>query len=188
MIAEASYDTELIAFKPKMRSMIRNFQKTGYRFHGYDNDDLTQELFLKALEIKPLYDPKKAAMKTWWYRCFRSRLVAIEDESETVLRWLVGIHNNFLNLNFSGAYLSACIAQNGVDWHDRALLAAQQMMDKVKKFDPECAMLCQLAIKYNGSRKAIGKAMGKGRRTIKNMLVVLRCYVEYEIALDAIPF
>lgn len=184
MIAEVNYDTELVAFEPKMRSMIRNFRRIGYRFHGYDNDDLTQELFVKALQKKPYYNCSKSAIRTWWYQCFRNRLIDIDNESSTVLRWLTGIHGDNFDLELAEPYF----VKKDDEWRSEAVLAVHQMIDNIKKFDKKTAEFCQMAVQYNSEKVAIMSAMGITRYETDKLLTKLRSYAEYDTALDAIPF
>ena len=91
---DRKYIEELLNFEPKMRSMIRNFKVCGYRFDGHNDDDLTQELFVKALDIEDAYDAERAAIRTWWYRCFVAHLVRLAERGDKVMKFAAEINDD----------------------------------------------------------------------------------------------
>lgn len=180
-ITKKKYERELIDFEPKMRSMINNFRRVGYLFVGYDNDDLTHELFVKALDIRGRYEPDRAALRTWWYRCFRSKLVKVAEEDRKAMLWAI----RFCDL--TGEIGEPVIIQE-VDWKVQVMSRMAVMMDNLWSHDQVLARLCQSFIDNDGEKDIVSDEVGMPLALIEYNLTKLRSWRGSRDVLDCIPF
>jgi len=175
------YLKELLDFEPKMRSMINNFRSVGYRFEGHDEEDLTQELFVKALEIEGKYDAEKAMLRTWWYRCFTAHLVKLAERSGKIMKWAARLEDADIVIA-SPAFVETD------DWRTRAQALIDEMMRELHVVDPPLARVCEAVMDLDGDIDAVADHMGIPSYKIERDMRRLRYWEPYREALESIPW
>ena len=175
------YLTELLDFEPKMESMISNFLSVGYRFEGHDRDDLKQELFVKALEIEGTYDPEKAMLRTWWYRCFISHLVRLAERSGKIMKWAA-------RLDDADIVIASPSFVETDDWRTRAQALVDEMMRELHVVDPPLARVCEAVMDLDGDIDSVVISLGIPSYKIFRDMRRLRYWEPYRKALESIPW
>jgi len=180
-MTEETYGKELVAFEPKMRGMVRNFRRCGYGFDGHEDDDLVQEMFLRSLEVRLVYDPRRAGLRTFWYRCYRTHLVTLADNGKKALLWTL---------------IDSCPEFEIVDpvfvepnaWRLKAINAVNEMLDVLRVVDYEMASICRTFIRFGGDKTRVSLALDMPVVEIDYALTRLRGWAGVVSVLDCIPF
>jgi len=175
------YVQELMSFEPKIDSMIGNFRSTGYRFREHTPEDLKQELFVKALEIEDAYDIEKAAIRTWWYRCFVAHLVKLAERGDKAMKWAIAIDD--VDFEIADPYF---VDLSG--WRREVVLRVDEMMRMLDVEDPQLARMCNTIMDLDGDKEEAAKALRIQPYVMDHGLWRLRNWQPYKDALALVPF
>jgi len=176
------YEQKLIDFEPKIRGMVRNCRMLGYPFHGHDDDDLTNEMFLKGLQIREKFQPEKAQLTTWLYTCFRFRLLKIAEKDTKAFLW--GVRLSDIDEDND----SHPVLIQKIDWRVEAAVKVEKMIDDLWGYDPVLARICQSLRDNRGNKSATRCDLGISRPKLEYELTKLRSWSGVNPVLDTIPF
>ena len=180
-----TYNDQLLDFEPKMKSMVHNFRSCGYHFDGHDDDDLMQELFIKALEVRDRYDPERAALRTFWYTCFRSKLVSIAESkgSDKAMLWATSLSKMGDSFDVADPYFCCPI-----DWKQDAQYAVWNMIDELDRSEPDLGKICKALIQNDGIIELAALAIPTSQTAIRYGLLKLSKWDGLTTVLNYIPF
>jgi DNA-directed RNA polymerase specialized sigma24 family protein len=183
VITRRNYEGQLIDFEPKMRSTVRNFRLYGHQFDGHDDDDLVQELFVHGIELFPKYDPSRgAAVRTFWYRCFRTKLVVLAEARDKAMLWACR-----MPLIRDWEYREPMVALPN-EWPTAARAAVETMMQELTFVDPDIARLARTIMDLDGDKIEAGRVCGLTLDQVEMSLTKLRVWRGTQLAMDCIPF
>lgn len=171
----AEYRRQLVEFEPKMRAMVQNFIRTGYRFDGYEEDDLVHELHVKALEVEDYYDAEKSALRTLWYRCFAARLSQLAQRSaRQALLWHIQADGD------DGEPFDAA-EEPGIEGRRRATLLVDRLLRELSQEDPALARTAAAVMDCDGDVEEAARALRQEPQRVRWALTRMRGMIAQEV-------
>lgn len=166
-----TYEKELLAFEPKMRSMVHNSKRGGVRYNGYDEDDLVQELFIEGMRIRDKYDPSISKLNTFWYTWFRGRLRHLARDNKKYEPFCGTIESvdatGVSTFSPGNALVGELLRVGFVDTVDA-------MLHYLQTHKPRLAVACRALFESQGDTGYAAKIMGVSCRSMNRYVLRIR--------------
>lgn len=154
-----------------IEAYYNDIYRYAYRRCGNTNDamDLTQDIFISALQALPTFDPSKAAFKTWLYRIATNRVIDMQRHQGVLTFVSMNIENDMSDIG------------DTEQWLENSVLAGD-INAFVLKMDKECARIFHLRFYMDLTFDDIANALQMPAATIKTKYyrMIKRVREEYD--------